>query len=97
MEADSPVVAIPPAIPTETDKRIAEHVMKEMVDGACIQLGIGGMPNVVGTLLVESDLKDLGCHTEMLTDAYFHLFEAGKLTNKRKSIDMGKTVSGLSI
>jgi len=92
VEADSPVVEIPPAPATENDKKIAEHVMTEMVDGACIQLGIGGMPNVVGTLLAESDLKDLGCHSEMLCDAYYHLFEAGKLTNKRKSIDTGKTV-----
>jgi len=92
VEADSPVVEIPAAPPTETDKIIAEHVMKEMVDGACIQLGIGGMPNVVGTLLAESDLRDLGCHSEMLCDAYYHLFAAGKLTNKRKSIDRGKTV-----
>ncbi|MEN6389013.1 MAG: acetyl-CoA hydrolase/transferase C-terminal domain-containing protein [Syntrophomonas sp.] len=92
VEFDSPVVEIPPATPTETDKKIAEYVMREIADGACLQLGIGGMPNVVGTLLVESDLKDLGCHTEMLTDAYFHLFEAGKLTNRKKSIDTGKSV-----
>lgn len=92
VEADSPVVAIPPGSPTAEDKKIAEYVMQEMVDGACIQLGIGGMPNVVGTLLAQSDLKDLGCHSEMLNDAYYHLFEAGKLTNKRKSIDTGKTV-----
>lgn len=91
VEADSPVVEIPPGKPTKADRQIAEHVMKEIVDGACIQLGIGGMPNVVGTLLAESDLKDLGCHTEMLCDAYYHLFEAGKLTNKCKSLDKGKS------
>ncbi len=41
--------------------------MKEIKDGCCLQLGIGGLPNVVGSMIAESDLKDLGIHTEMLS------------------------------
>ena len=53
------------------------------------------MPNTVGTLLAESDLEDLGMHTELCGDAYFHLAQAGKLTNRRKSYQRNKGVSGI--
>jgi Acetyl-CoA hydrolase len=91
VEAESPVETLSPASPTDIEKRIAEFVVEEIVDGSCIQLGIGGMPNTVGTLLAESDLKDLGCLTEMMVDAYYHLYKAGKLTNRFKGIDKGKS------
>ncbi len=91
-EFESKVEAIPPAAPTEIDRKIAAHMVPLIHDGACIQLGIGGLPNVVGTMLAESDIKDLGCHTEMLVDAYYHMYQAGKLTNKRKGIDKNKSV-----
>ena len=42
-------------------------------------------------MLVESDIKDLGCQSEMLVDAFYHLHEAGKLTNQKKGVDKGKT------
>jgi acyl-CoA hydrolase len=84
--------AIPEVEATDIDKKIAKIIMDEMVDGACLQLGIGGMPNYVGKMLAESDFKDLGCHSEMFVDAYMLLHKAGKLTNKRKQIDVGKSV-----
>jgi butyryl-CoA:acetate CoA-transferase len=77
---------------TEVDKVVARLIVDELVDGSTIQFGIGGMPDTVGRLLCESDLKDLGMHTEMLVDAYLDLFLAGKLTNRRKNIDKGKGV-----
>ncbi len=83
------MMAIPKIPPTAVDKKIAEHIMSEIVDGACLQLGIGGMPNYVGSMLADSDFKDLGCHTEMFVDDYMDLYNAGKLTNKRKNIDVG--------
>ena len=97
VECDSPIANVPPAAPSDIDKKIAENVMTQITDGACIQLGIGGMPNMVGTLLAESDLKDLGCHTEMLVDAYYHLWKAGKLTNKHKNVNKGKSVWGFAM
>lgn len=83
---------IPETAPTEVDKKIAKVIMDEMVDGACLQLGIGGMPNQVGKMLAESDFKDLACHSEMFVDAYMDLHLSGRLTNKRKQIDTGKSV-----
>ncbi|MFA6412592.1 MAG: acetyl-CoA hydrolase/transferase C-terminal domain-containing protein [Syntrophales bacterium] len=91
VEFDSKIEVIPPAAPTEIDKQIAGHIIPLIPNGACIQLGIGGLPNYVGSQLAHSDLKDLGCHTEMLVDAYYHMYEAGKLTNKKKGIDKGKS------
>jgi len=61
-------------------------------DGDCIQLGIGGMPNAVGSLIAESDLKDLGCHTEMLVDAYVDMYLAGNLSGLKKNFDRGRMV-----
>lgn len=58
------------AEPTEVDKAVAKLIVEEIPNGACLQLGIGGMPNTVGSMIAESDLKDLGVHTEMYVDAF---------------------------
>ncbi|MEG6523675.1 acetyl-CoA hydrolase/transferase family protein [Desulfotomaculum sp. 1211_IL3151] len=82
-----------PTIPfSEEDRIIANYVMEEIEDGACIQLGIGGMPNVVGKMLAESDLKDIGVHTEMLVDAFVDMYETGALTGRKKKVDRCKIV-----
>ncbi len=86
---------IPPA--TEIDEKIASLLLPHIPDGATIQLGIGGMPNSVGKLMAESDLKDLGMHTELLSDGFVDLYEAGKLTNSRKTLHRGKGVFGIAL
>ena len=78
--------------PTEVDTAVANLVVPEIPNGACLQLGIGGMPNTVGAMLCQSDLKDLGVHTEMYVDAYVDLAMAGKVTCARKNIDRGRQV-----
>ncbi|NLV21798.1 MAG: butyryl-CoA:acetate CoA-transferase [Syntrophomonadaceae bacterium] len=83
---------LPSIPPTEVDKKIADLVMEQMVDGACIQLGIGSMPNTVGALISQSDLKDLGVHTEMLVDSFVDMYEAGRITGAKKNLDKGKMV-----
>ncbi|WP_066635789.1 acetyl-CoA hydrolase/transferase family protein [Desulfolucanica intricata] len=75
---------------TEVDNKIARFIVNELQDGSCIQLGIGGMPNAVGKLIADSDLKDLGVHTEMFCDAYLNMYRAGKITGRKKTIDRGK-------
>ena len=90
-----PLPQFPIAQPTEEDIKIADLIVPHIVDGATLQLGIGGMPNVVGARLAESDLKDLGMHTALCGDAYYALYRAGKLTNKRKSLQRGKGVTGI--
>ncbi len=91
-----PLVETAAREPTETDLQIARHVIPAIPNGATIQLGIGGVPDALGTLIAESDLKDLGMHTELCTDAFLHLFEAGKLTNRCKTINRGKGVFGMA-
>ena len=67
-------------------------IAAEIEDGACLQIGIGGMPNAVCTLLLESGVRDLGIHTEMLTDGIIDLYKAGRITGARKTLDPGKIV-----
>ena len=77
---------------TDVDKKVAEYILEEIPNGACLQLGIGGMPNAVGKLIAESDLKDLGVHTEMYVDAYVEMAKAGKINGSKKNIDTNKQV-----
>ena len=72
---------------TEVDQAVARLIVDQIPDGACLQLGIGGMPNAVGSLIAESDLKDLGVHTEMYVDAFVDIAKAGKITGANKNID----------
>jgi acyl-CoA hydrolase len=51
---------------------------KHIRDGRALQLGIGSLPNVVGAKIAESDIRDLGMHTELCGDAYYQLFVSGK-------------------
>ena len=55
------------------------------------------MPNALGALIADSELKDLGMHTELCSDGYLAMFKAGKLTNRRKTLLPGKGVLGLAI
>ncbi len=73
----------------EVDHAVARQIVEEIPNGACLQLGIGGMPNAVGSLIAQSDLKDLGVHTEMYVDAFVDIAQAGKITGARKNIDTG--------
>jgi len=91
----APLPQFPIAEPTPEDVMIADHIIPYIVDGATIQLGIGGMPDVVGARIAQSDLKDLGMHTELCSDAYYEMFKAGKLTNTRKSLFPGKGMAGI--
>lgn len=77
---------------TEVDKTVAKLIVEEIPNGACLQLGIGGMPNAVGSLIAESDLKDLGVHTEMYVDAFVDMAKAGKINGSRKNINRFKQV-----
>ena len=57
-----------------------------------VALGIGGVPDALGTMIAESDLKDLGVHTEMYVDAFVDIAKAGKITGARKQLDKGRQV-----
>ena len=91
VEHDSPIGILPAGGPaTEIDEAVAKLIVEEIPNGACLQLGIGGMPNAVGSLIAQSDLKDLGVHTEMYVDGFVDMAAAGKLTGAKKNIDRGR-------
>ena len=93
VESDNkPILTLGTPSITDIDRKIADHIVSEIQDGACIQLGIGGLPNAVGKLISQSDLKDLGVHTEMLADSYLEMFKAGRITNRKKTLDPGRMV-----
>ena len=77
---------------TEVDLKVANLIVPQIPNGACLQLGIGGMPNAIGSLIAQSDLKDLGVHTEMYVDAFVDIAKAGKITGARKQLDKGRQV-----
>ena len=78
--------------PTEVDQAVARLVVDRIPNGACLQLGIGGMPNAIGAMIAESDLKDLGVHTEMYVDSFVDMAKAGRITGRCKNIDNGRQV-----
>ena len=87
-----PIIEAPTPPPNEVDEKIAQLVVGLIGDRACIQLGIGAMPNAVGQLIARAGLKDLGVHTEMLCDAYVAMAEAGCISGRYKTTDPGKIV-----
>lgn len=76
---------------SETDKKIAMHIVDKIESGSSLQLGIGGIPNYVGKMIAESDISDLSVHTEMFVDAYVNLYKEGKITGN-KNTHKGKMV-----
>lgn len=76
---------------SETERAIGRNVAALVEDGACLQMGIGGIPNAV--LAELGNHKDLGVHTEMFSDGILPLVEKGVVNGKRKQIDKGKMVA----
>jgi len=94
VEGDNPpILEVPNPEPGELDRRIADFIMRELCDGACLQIGWGTVPNAVANLIRESDLKDLGVHTEVIPESVMRLYQAGKVTGKYKATDPGKLVA----
>lgn len=90
---NQPLATLPRASEiSKIDEWIAGYVIEEIEDGSVLQMGIGSLPDTVGRMIAGTDLKNLGMHTEMLVDAYYDLYKAGKLTNCQKQIDRNKGV-----
>jgi acyl-CoA hydrolase len=97
---DGSGAALPSMAPgpvSAVEREVARLIAGEIEDGACLQIGIGGMPNAVCSLLREANVRDLGIHTEMLVDGVMELIEAGIVTNARKQIDAGFTVFSFAV
>lgn len=94
---DALPVVLPNPAPTDVDRAVAKLIANEINDGACLQVGIGGMPNAVCTTLLESGVKDLGIHTEMMTDGIADLIRGGRVTNARKALNKGKSIYSFAL
>ncbi len=90
VETDYPMPEISIVEPTEIERNIGERIADLIEDGSTIQIGIGGIPNAVAQFLKNK--KDLGVHTEMMTETMVDLFEAGAINNKKKTLWPGKFV-----
>lgn len=90
-EADYPLVELPARPARETDRRIAELVVERIPDGATLQAGIGAIPNEVLGLL--GDHKNLGVHTELLSDGFVDLVEQGVITGTHKRTHRNKIIT----
>jgi len=94
---NQPMAELPKPVITDVDRAVARLIAAEIEDGACLQIGIGGMPNAVCGLLAESNVQDLGIHTEMMTDGIVDLYRAGRITGAKKQLNTGKMVCTFSL
>ncbi len=93
IEGDNEALAqLPNPPPSDASRRVAQLILGELEDGSCLQIGIGGMPNAVCSLLADSSIQNLSIHTEMMTDGLAALYQAGKITGMHKRIDVGLNV-----
>jgi acyl-CoA hydrolase len=88
----APLPELPRGTPTDADRTVAHLIATEIDDGACLQIGIGAMPDAVCSLLQESGARHLGIHTEMLTDGIIDLYRAGIVDGSAKNVMPGKIV-----
>lgn len=95
VENTAPLFELPVIEPNQVEQMIGAHVAELIEDGATMQLGIGGIPNAITKYLFNK--KDLGVHTEMLTDGMVDLFKAGVITNRLKTIHRGKMVGTFAL
>ncbi len=93
---NAPMPSYPVLKPTETDIKISNHILERIPEeGACIQLGIGGMPNALGYGLRNK--RHVGVHTEMLSGSMIDLMKEGIIDNSLKSFMPGKSVCCFTI
>ncbi len=93
--SDRPLIEVPPKAPREADRRIAGFVAERIPNGATIQTGIGAIPNAIMAAL--ADHRDLGIHTELLSDGVVELIEAGVVNGVRKRLNRTKTVGTFAL
>ena len=94
-EVDRPLIEVPRPTPSATDQLIADFVAERIPDGATIQAGIGSIPTALLAGLVHH--RDLGIHTELLSDALIELVEQGVVTGTRKTLSPGKVVTTFAL
>lgn len=91
IEHDAPLPVMAPAKIDSVSETIGGIIAEQIPDGACIQLGIGAIPDATGMALKAK--HDLGIHTELFTDSMVELIACGAVNNSRKKIHRGQTVT----
>ncbi len=91
-ESDQTQLEAPTKEASDAEKKIAENVVGLIRQGDTLQFGIGGIPDHVAGLLAEGKLSDFGVHSELISNGFLKLWEAGKISNRRKDIFPGQTV-----
>jgi acyl-CoA hydrolase len=97
VEADGAPYALEDPAPAAEDKAIAGRVLPFVHDGSTLQIGIGAVPNMVATTLADGAGGDYGVHSEMFTTGLMRLHEAGKVTNARKGVFDGVSVTTFAL
>ncbi len=97
VEADGTPYALPRAVPDEIDEAIADRACSFIADGATLQIGIGGAPDMVAAKLAVGDGGSYGIHSEMFTDGLMQLHRAGKVTNDAKTVFNGVSVTTFAL
>lgn len=92
VESSRPLCELKQTVITDMHVAIARHVAGLIEDGAVLQTGIGGIPGAVLPFLM--DRKDLGVHSELVSDGVMPLIEAGVLTGARKNYKPRKIIAG---
>ena len=92
---DVPPVAMHFGEPTPVEQAIGAHIANEIPDGACLQIGVGGIPNAVLNGIRHH--KHLGLHTEAMTDGVIRLMKEGVIDNSLKRVHPGVSVAALAI
>lgn len=95
VEVDEPLVTLPIAVPDEKEQKIGRYIAEQIPDGATLQIGVGGIPNAVLSALTSH--KDLGLHTEAMTDGVVPLIQSGVINNRLKKVLPGKSVASLAL
>lgn len=95
IERDEPLLEMPQPIINTIAESIGSHVAKLIEDGSTIRVGMGSIPSAV--LYALEGRRDLGVHTDMLTDAYLHLIDRGVITNARKTLHPGKIITSFCL
>ncbi|MFI3115038.1 MAG: acetyl-CoA hydrolase/transferase C-terminal domain-containing protein [Clostridia bacterium] len=90
-DVDRPLFEVPPPKITDVEKKIGKYIADLIPDGATLQLGIGAIPDAILEFL--KDKKNLGIHTELLSEGIVDLVKQGVITGSEKNINKGKLVS----
>ncbi|MBW7866575.1 MAG: butyryl-CoA:acetate CoA-transferase [Candidatus Hydrogenedens sp.] len=97
IEGDNPpMLGVPAPAASAEDQQIAAHILGVIQDGSCLQIGYGAVPDAVAALIGETELRDLGIHTEFLSDGIMRLYKAGRITGAKKTTDPGKILAGIA-